>query len=546
MRKVSQRLVAAVSAAVVAAAAGSALAQPDLYISEYKFNDPKMSAVRIDGTNPRTLFPIAPAHWLPIGLTYLPSTGRLVWLDAAGSVKLLSANTNGSAPATIFTMAGFGRGASVDSLGRIFFVVGTTLYRVNADGTGLLALFTGSRENTMGCPRVDATNNHVYVGTDGKIFRMNLDGSQRKEIVRGGSTIRAVGLDVANGNIYWLDTDTITDFVGRAKLDGTGFTILIDNSPNTTGSSGYIDMLVEPQHNALFVADDFRNDVRRYPMTGGSFTTVFSSVADRSPSGLVLSTGEPTPPLLDCNGNGVSDTVEIANGAADCDNNGFLDACQAEPCKPRVLLFDTGSNAEESQGRAVGAPSSWQVFQAFDVPAGGWQISEIGTDGFMSSFADQSGLRIRVYRDNGTGIRPDESVVLGETALSLLFTTYDVNWRYGEMEIDLPQGRYWARIEAVKPGIVGASVNHGFTGQPSLSRGSSGSFIDASVSAALRVVARNVCDADFDGSGFVDTDDFDAFVSAFEAGDQEADFDGSGFVDTDDFDAFVRAFEAGC
>lgn len=51
--------------------------------------------------------------------------------------------------------------------------------------------------------------------------------------------------------------------------------------------------------------------------------------------------------------------------------------------------------------------------------------------------------------------------------------------------------------------------------------------------------------ADFDRSEFVDTDDFDAFVRAFEAGDIEADIDGSCFVDTDDFDAFVRAFEAG-
>ncbi|GMV27160.1 MAG: hypothetical protein AMXMBFR58_31910 [Phycisphaerae bacterium] len=55
-----------------------------------------------------------------------------------------------------------------------------------------------------------------------------------------------------------------------------------------------------------------------------------------------------------------------------------------------------------------------------------------------------------------------------------------------------------------------------------------------------------VCPADFDCTGFVDTEDFDAFVRAFEAGTDNADFDGSGFVDTDDFDAFVRAFEAGC
>lgn len=54
------------------------------------------------------------------------------------------------------------------------------------------------------------------------------------------------------------------------------------------------------------------------------------------------------------------------------------------------------------------------------------------------------------------------------------------------------------------------------------------------------------CVSDFDGSGFVDTDDFDAYVMAFIAGDESADVDGSGFVDTDDFDAFVHAFEAGC
>ncbi len=55
-----------------------------------------------------------------------------------------------------------------------------------------------------------------------------------------------------------------------------------------------------------------------------------------------------------------------------------------------------------------------------------------------------------------------------------------------------------------------------------------------------------VCIADFDCTGFVDTDDFDYFVRAFEAGSDWADADYSGFVDTDDFDAFIHAFEAGC
>ncbi len=55
-----------------------------------------------------------------------------------------------------------------------------------------------------------------------------------------------------------------------------------------------------------------------------------------------------------------------------------------------------------------------------------------------------------------------------------------------------------------------------------------------------------LCLADFDGSGFMDTDDFDAFIRAFEEGSDSADFDRSGFTDTDDFDAFVHAFEVGC
>lgn len=58
--------------------------------------------------------------------------------------------------------------------------------------------------------------------------------------------------------------------------------------------------------------------------------------------------------------------------------------------------------------------------------------------------------------------------------------------------------------------------------------------------------ADHPCPADIDCSGFVDTEDFDAFVRLFEAGNPAADFDLSAFVDTDDFDRFVEAFETGC
>lgn len=86
-----------------------------------------------------------------------------------------------------------------------------------------------------------------------------------------------------------------------------------------------------------------------------------------------------------------------------------------------------------------------------------------------------------------------------------------------------PEGTYWVYCEATDGGTRSGSWSEGtvtFTEEP--------------------------CPADFDHSGHVDTEDFDAFVSAFEAGTPDADFDQTGFVDTDDFTEFVLAFEAGC
>ena len=54
------------------------------------------------------------------------------------------------------------------------------------------------------------------------------------------------------------------------------------------------------------------------------------------------------------------------------------------------------------------------------------------------------------------------------------------------------------------------------------------------------------CVADFNGSGAVSFEDFDAFVAAIESGSAAADINGDGFLTVEDFDAFVTAFEAGC
>ena len=55
-----------------------------------------------------------------------------------------------------------------------------------------------------------------------------------------------------------------------------------------------------------------------------------------------------------------------------------------------------------------------------------------------------------------------------------------------------------------------------------------------------------ICPADFNCDNFLNGDDFDQYVSAFEIGDSSADFNQDGFVSGDDFDLFVAAFDAWC
>lgn len=54
------------------------------------------------------------------------------------------------------------------------------------------------------------------------------------------------------------------------------------------------------------------------------------------------------------------------------------------------------------------------------------------------------------------------------------------------------------------------------------------------------------CGGDFNGDDFLSFEDFDAFISSFEAGEAQSDFNNDGFLDFSDFDDFVTAFELGC
>jgi hypothetical protein len=56
----------------------------------------------------------------------------------------------------------------------------------------------------------------------------------------------------------------------------------------------------------------------------------------------------------------------------------------------------------------------------------------------------------------------------------------------------------------------------------------------------------NINPVDFNGDGFLTFEDFDDFVTAFEAGKPSTDYNNDGFLTFEDFDAFVVAFQQGC
>ncbi|MCC6428565.1 MAG: hypothetical protein IT435_17320 [Phycisphaerales bacterium] len=105
-------------------------------------------------------------------------------------------------------------------------------------------------------------------------------------------------------------------------------------------------------------------------------------------------------------------------------------------------------------------------------------------------------------------------------------------WERVSVSLDLPASTTFVAV------YVSAVEN--------ISDGGAGNEFEGHFADGVRFSIVSQCPADFDRSGFVDLDDYVAFVLAFEAGTDDADFDQSGFVDLDDFIAFVQSFELGC
>lgn len=106
--------------------------------------------------------------------------------------------------------------------------------KFNVDGSGTVTDVLDINGKAGPGMDIDAANGKIYfsdfeVTGQGKIWRMNFDGSGLESIVTGLVDPYGIALDLAGGKIYWTDD---AGNISRSNLDGTAQEIGIVNIPN--------------------------------------------------------------------------------------------------------------------------------------------------------------------------------------------------------------------------------------------------------------------------------------------------------------------------
>jgi hypothetical protein len=127
--------------------------------------------------------------------------------------------------------------ASTSTVGRLFFLEasGDRVLSVNPDGSDRKVIVAGCRIPDGIVVDVEAghiywTNMGVPNQNDGLIERADLDGRNRKTIIREGETFtpKQLHLEKKSGKLFWCDREGMR--VMRANLDGSQIETLVDTS----------------------------------------------------------------------------------------------------------------------------------------------------------------------------------------------------------------------------------------------------------------------------------------------------------------------------
>jgi hypothetical protein len=484
--------------------------QTKVYFTEYQFNNPKIKVINLDGSNVQEACTIDTSLWLPIGLDFDAANNHIYWTNSVFNQGAVMRTPVGSATSTpLVTGQTFPMGLSLDLAGGKLYWgdnVANTVQRANLDGTNVETIFSGLQTWK---PLVDPVNGYVYFAADGAIRRRALDGSGPVQtVVTGVSSVFALALDVANNHIYWVDQQLSADHVARANLDDTGWTVLVDISPNDITSSALNDIRLDLAHGKMYFCDDLRTIIWSANLDGSNVLPIYTSPpGGLAPSGLAFDV-QPAQPMMDCNNNSIRDRDDVLSGTSDdCNGNGIPDECEDDPCAPLDLLLDQGSNTA-ANARTLGGqpPPGWQVYQPFDVPKGGWDIEALSIMGYTVNYTS-AGFTATVFPDDGSGNLPNETQPLASA--DFIFRVGPV-WVTRSLGLSPTAGRYWVRLTGNSTYQAGVTV--GTSGLPSLSRQPDGDLLTNQPSIALRIINEAFCAGDVQGSGAVDVDDLVAVI----------------------------------
>jgi hypothetical protein len=480
-------------------AGGAAQAAPDkVFFTEYKYNDPKIKSINLDGTGLQELFAPPSGEWLPVGCDYDAAGGKFYWSQGNTPGTIRRANLDGSGMQLLLSGLKIPRGMSIDVVhGKMYWVQSPPagnatglLKRANLDGTSVETVYAENPYDPVlsyvGKPTVDPANGYVYFNAGGEIRRVRLDGTGTVQtVVRGVTTVAAIALDVANNDVYFADANTNSDYIGRAKLDDTDFVVLYDNTPGVAGTSGLFDMKIDLEGGRIYWTDELAKTVRRVQLDGSGLETIYVAPPDLAPTAVTLDT-DPLQPIQDCNGNSVRDLDDIGNGTSqDCNANGIPDECESNPCVPVVYAINNGSDPTGHRTVSGDPSTGFEVFQPFDLTAP-LTVTGMGLDGWTTIY-QPAGFTATIFPDNGTNNFPDESRPVASSVFQWRFSPNTVVWVDHPIQAQLTAGRWWVRLTANST-VYTAAACYGTSGPASLSRRlSNGQIIQASRSIALRL-----------------------------------------------------------
>ena len=154
---------------------------------------------------------------------------------------------------------------AVDNSAEIFFINGSDelMQRLALDGSGTVSSFLDMGGKWGVGLAYDDANSKIYfsdfdVTGEGKIWRVNLDGSNLEELVSGINDPYGIALDTQNQRIYWVDN---SGNVSRSNLDGSTPEIGIVNIPGAKMRAIDLDVAnnkmyyYEAEFEDLYVAD---------------------------------------------------------------------------------------------------------------------------------------------------------------------------------------------------------------------------------------------------------------------------------------------------